>query len=232
MTSSTKVDSNNRLDRLEKLVEGLTDTVQKLTTSSNAAFAQPMSSRASICDHCGKSGHNRQSCFKLKTCLKCGFRGHIEKFCRNQNGPRVPQSQQFPSSGRGRPSPWFQANSSAGKTANSMISNPKDAVNLDPAPRIFSDITVGDTPLKFLYDPGSQHTMIPSSIYHNMQHKPTLAPVNKVGIGISGTHFQFDSAAHMNLKFKRPDDTPYILEYGPVLVGPHIKPSYLVFTLS
>ena len=40
MASSTNVDSNNRLVRLEKLVKGLTDTVQKLTTSSNAAFAQ------------------------------------------------------------------------------------------------------------------------------------------------------------------------------------------------
>ena len=66
VASSINVDSNNRLDRLEKLVDGLTDTVQKLTTSSNAAFAQPMSSTASICDHCGKSGHNRESCFKLK----------------------------------------------------------------------------------------------------------------------------------------------------------------------
>ena len=43
-----------------------------------------------------------------------------------------------------------------------------------------------------------------------------------MGIGISGTHFQFDGAAHMNLKFKRPDDTSYILEYEPVLVSPHI----------
>ena len=77
VASSINVDSNNHLDRLEKLVKGLTDTVQKLTTSSNAAFAQPMSSTASICDHCGKSGHNKQSCFKLKTCLKCGLRGHI-----------------------------------------------------------------------------------------------------------------------------------------------------------
>ena len=52
-----------------------------------------------------------------------------------------------------------------------------------------------------------------------MQHKPPLAPVNKMGIGISGTHFPFDGAVHMNLKFKRPDDTSYILEYEPVLVS-------------
>ena len=135
VASSTKSDSNNRLDRLEKIVEGLTNTVQKLTASGNAAFAQPTSSTASICDHCGKLGHNRQSCFKLKTCFKCGLRGHIAKFCRNQNGPHAPQSQQFPRSGRGRPSLWFQVNSSAGETTNSMISNSKDAVHLDPAPK-------------------------------------------------------------------------------------------------
>ena len=116
-------------------------------------------------------------------------------YCRNQNGPRAPQSQQFPSC----PLPWFQAISSAGETANSIISNPKDAVNLDPAPRILLDITVCDTPLKFLYDPGSQNTIISSTIYYNMQNKPPLAPVNKVGIGISGTYFQFDGAAHINL---------------------------------
>ena len=64
--------------------------------------------------------------------------------------------------------------------------------------------------------------MIPSSIYNNLQHKPPLAPVNKVGIGISGTSFQFDGAAHMNLKYKRLDDTSYLLEYEPVLVSSHI----------
>ena len=48
VASSTNTDSNNCLNRLEKLVEGLTNTVQKLTTSSNAAFAQPTSSTAMI----------------------------------------------------------------------------------------------------------------------------------------------------------------------------------------
>ena len=66
LASSTNADLNNCLDRLENLVEELTNTVQKLNTSSNATFAQSTSSSASICDHCEKSGHNRHSWFKLK----------------------------------------------------------------------------------------------------------------------------------------------------------------------
>ena len=65
-----------------------------------------------------------------------------------------------------------------------MISNSKDAVNLDQAPRILLDISVDDTPIKILFDPALQYPMIPSSIYYNMQQKPPLAPLNKVEIGI------------------------------------------------
>ena len=44
----------------------------------------------------------------------------------------------------------------------------KDAVNLDQAPRILLDITVDDTPIKILFDPALQYSMIQSSIYYNM----------------------------------------------------------------
>ena len=76
---------------------------------------------------------------------------------------------------------------------------------------------------KFLYDPGSQYTVIPSSVYQSLNNKPPLTAVNKVGIGISGVQFKFDGAAHLNLRFTRLDSTSYLLEYEPVLVSPYIN---------
>ena len=158
---------NDRLSRLENLVEGLTNSIQALTTCSSAASAQSTRPPGN-CEHCGKPGHNQQSCFKLKTCLKCGVKGHIAKFCRN--GPRA-----YYNNSNNRPPPPH-ANFSAGEVYHNNHGRPDDSnvMKLNPAPRILLDITVGDTPLKFLYDPGSQYTMIPSSVYQSFQNKPPL----------------------------------------------------------
>jgi len=60
----------------------------------------------------------------------------------------------------------------------------QNAMKLQPAPRFLSDIFVCDTPLEFLYDPGSQYTMIPTSVYQSLTHKPPLMTVDKVAIEI------------------------------------------------
>ena len=148
------------------------------------------------------------------------MRGHIAKFCRTQSNP--PADQPPPLSRQNCPSSWFQANSNARETINSHTRN-QQSVKLNAALEILLDITVGEMSLKFLYDPGSQYMMIPIMIYNNLPQKRPLAPVDKVGIGISGTQFKFDCAAHLNLKFKRSDSTSYILEYEPVLVSRHIS---------
>lgn len=63
--------------------------------------------------------------------------------------------------------------------------------------------------------------MILSSIYNSLQHKSSPATVNKEGICISRTQFQYDVVALMNLKFNQLDDTSYVLKYELVLVSPH-----------
>ena len=56
---------SNRLDRLEKIVEGMTSA--KVSRG--------------VCDECHKSGHDKGTCFKLKTCFLCDKKGHVARFC-------------------------------------------------------------------------------------------------------------------------------------------------------
>lgn len=37
-----------------------------------------------VCEHCKKTGHKKETCFKLRTCWNCQKVGHISRNCRNQ----------------------------------------------------------------------------------------------------------------------------------------------------
>ena len=68
--------ADNRLDRMEKIVEGLCEKVQALTNT-----CAQNTSRDSECTFCGRKGHLEERCFKKKQCFACNKVGHIAKFC-------------------------------------------------------------------------------------------------------------------------------------------------------
>lgn len=51
---------------------------------SHEVTAAAKSSSSVVCEHCKTVGHSKSSCFKLRSCWRCGQVGHISKFCKNQ----------------------------------------------------------------------------------------------------------------------------------------------------
>jgi hypothetical protein len=49
----------------------------------NVNFSSNSNNKSSVpvCKHCNKTGHNKDSCWLLKTCEACGKKGHIKKYC-------------------------------------------------------------------------------------------------------------------------------------------------------
>ena len=77
-TATSEQSYDKRLDILENMLE-------KLTTRMVDASRRPSASSVT-CDNCGKRGHNRERCFKLKKCYSCGQVGHISKLCKKEKG--------------------------------------------------------------------------------------------------------------------------------------------------
>ena len=82
VNSSTVRDKNNaskvESDRITKL-EQMFDTLLKKVDNIDKSKSKQ------ICGHCGNGNHAESSCFKLKTCFKCNSKGHIAKFCKQNN---------------------------------------------------------------------------------------------------------------------------------------------------
>lgn len=111
--------------------------------------------------------HLRQSGDKLKTCNKYQKTGPITKFC---------------------------LESSKSHSIKSLLEIPNcrtssDSITLPEANCIILKLSVGDKLLDFLYDPGSQFTMIPKHIYDRLAQEPALSPINKLRVGSSATKF-------------------------------------------
>ena len=193
-TATTSYSSNDRVDRLEKMVEKLCFRMDEMSKGAEGL------NKAEACSNCGANGHDRSRCYKLKTCYHCGMKGHISKHCRKKR-----ENSQAPKNGR--------VSSSAGRmTAESQI-NGENGVALKPVPRIMLKLNIGGSDMDILYDPGSMYTMITRRAYDELKIKPPLVPVNRGGIGISGETFRLDGVAYLNIKFLREDGTSYILEY-------------------
>ena len=121
-----------------------------------------------ICNHRGKANHAESSYFKLDTCFKCNSKGHIAKLCKQNDS----------------------------ETASLKLENPKkydrQKKNLIAAERFLLKIKVCEKLYEFLYDTGSQFSIIKRSIYDDLPNKQLLHGVTQRGIGIEGSKFIFD----------------------------------------
>ena len=153
------------------------------------------------CEHCGKSGHLSSKCFKIRTCFRCNEKGHISKYC--------------PKSGD-------EVGSSAGKTE--LNSNQSDLdVEISSVERIKIKTHIFGTEVTFLYDPGSEYTILPIETYNSLPSKPPLSKINRCGIGINNSKFPIDGVVHLNIDFYRPNVSKYTIPYEPILVSPAFK---------
>ena len=82
VNSSTVRDKNNaskvESDRITKLEQMFQVLLKKIDNIDQSKSKQ-------IFGHCGKANHVESSCFKLKTCFKCNSKGHIAKFCQQND---------------------------------------------------------------------------------------------------------------------------------------------------
>ena len=122
-----------------------------------------------VCNFCNKAGHSEERRFKKKACHKCSEIGHIAKFCpKNRN----------------------EHPTAAAQVDKSNVSNDL----IEPAQTILS-VNVGQNKIDFLYDTGSQFSIMMKSTYDNLVTKPPLIDVTKSGIGIDGHRFDFEGIA-------------------------------------
>ena len=192
VNSSTVRDKNNaskvesdRITKLEQMFETLLKKVDNIDKSKSKQ----------ICGHCGDRNHAESSCFKLKTCFKCNSKGHIAKFCK-QNDSEI-------------------ASLKLGNT-NEYDRQKK---NLIPAERFLLKIKVFEKLYEFLYDTGSQLSIIKRSVYDDLPNKPPLYGVTQCDIGIERSKFIFDGVVYLNLRLQTEEGHTYNLEYEPIFVS-------------
>eukprot|EP00112_Aurelia_sp_Birch-Aquarium-sp1_P025729 Seg873.4 transcript_id=Seg873.4/GoldUCD/mRNA.D3Y31 product="Gag-Pol polyprotein" protein_id=Seg873.4/GoldUCD/D3Y31 len=181
---------NERLSKLESMMTNVMEKLDKLKLAQGG----DRQGRQQICEHCQKTGHDKSRCFQLKKCFKCNQMGHIAKFCKERQGNQTAASQ-------------FE-NSPESEVSQQII----------PDRRITFKLQVGKQELDFLYDSGSQHSIIPRKVYDQLADRPPLSPVNVSGIGVAGNKFVIDGVAYLNLKLVTTNGMIYTLEYEPVLV--------------
>ena len=125
-----------------------------------------------ICNHRGKANHAESSYFKLDSCFKCNSKGHIAKLCKQNDS----------------------------ETASLKLENPKkydrQKKNLIKVERFLLKIKVCEKLYEFLYDTGSQFSIIKRSIYDDLPNKQLLHGVTQCGIGIEGSKFIFDGVVY------------------------------------
>ncbi len=179
----------------------LENMMERLLTKMDAQDRYKLRDPHFNCDHCGKAGHTRERCFQLKRCFKCDEVGHISKFCKKGNAVHR----------ENRPN------------TTAIVGENLDCVK--PGKRLIIKVKIVSQIVNFLYDPGSQFTIISRDVYDSLAVKPPLQPVQQAGVGITGTTFNFDGLVYINLGLEKSDGNTYTLEYEPVLVSSKINTS-------
>ena len=87
------------------------------------------------------------------------------------------------------------------------------------AQRTVISVKIGTQNVDFLYDTGSQSSIMTRESFDNLVSKPPLQTINKSGTAVDGSLFKFDGIAYLNLIFPTEEGNQYTLEYEPVLVS-------------
>ena len=145
--------------------------------------------------NCQKPGRFVGDCFALRKCFNCNEKGHIAKNCKKTH--------------------------SAPTTINSFEGFTKE--HLEPEQRTLINVRVSDKPVSFLYDTGSQYTIITRKTYESRPNKPPLSPFNSSGIGVDGHTFCFDGIVYLNFSFDLKEGGTYQVKHEPVLVSKEIN---------
>ena len=157
------------------------------------------------CSHCGIWNHTRDQCHKLnRVCYSCKKPGHIARDCKTASNNTDAE----------------------GDVASSVAGVPTNATVL-PGERLFVKGLVSGQEFKFLYDTGSQLTLLQRSDYESLASKPPITPIGQNGITVDGQSFTIDGAIYVNLELRCADGTTFMLPYETVLVCPNIKSNIL-----
>ena len=125
-----------------------------------------------FCSNCQKPGHFVGNCFALRKCFNYDEKGHIATNCKKAH--------------------------SAPATVNLLEGFTKE--HCEPEQPTLINVCVSDKPVSFLYDTGSQYTIITRKTYDSLPNKPPLSSFNSSGIGVDGHTFCFDGLVYLNLK--------------------------------
>ena len=89
----------------------------------------------------------------------------------------------------------------------------------DNSTRTMIIVKIGTKKVNFLYDKGSQYSIMRRNDYDKLTSRPPLQPVVKQGTGVNGSKFSFDGITYLNLSFATDKGVPFVLEYEPVLIS-------------
>ena len=86
-TRSRLPNETDRVVRLEQKVDVLANKLDSLlsfgkTWNKQSSNPSGIDRSKVVCEHCGKVGHSKDKCFKLKTCFHCKRKGHLSRHCR------------------------------------------------------------------------------------------------------------------------------------------------------
>ena len=80
-------------------------------------------------------------------------------------------------------------------------------------------VKIGEENVRFLYDTGSQYSIMRRDEYEKLTSKSPLQAVSRQGTGVNGSKINFDGMAYMNISFITEKGIPFIVEYEPILIS-------------
>ena len=164
--------------------------VNKVGTSvvKNDKRKKPGTESAIKCEHCGRTNHPSEKCFKLNVCKRCGRKGHTPKFCYGNKSKA--NASQAVDSGDGTESEEEFGRSNHVHSVKSF----------DGAAKYFVDISCNGYKLALELDTGTGETILNKQNWERMG-SPKLGPTTKQFKSYSGHELKVLGCASMSVEF-------------------------------